>query len=442
MTRFLVTCWPLPGHVHPQLAVAEALRERGHDVAFYTGERARETVEGAGFKVFGFHAVDEARILEAIFAVERRPRRPDPRLVRRAFRTWLVDSVSDQIEDLDRVVPDWRPDAVVCDLAMWAPIVVLGERDGLPVALSSTFMGPLIPGPQAPPWGFGLKPPRTAARRLAYAALNRVGEALGRPLRRELDAIRARHGLPPMGRSINAYTAHLPLQLVGNVRELDYDRTDLPPSVHYVGPLAWHPHDEPQAGDWIDKLPARRPWVHVTESTIAGADAFLLEAAARGLAGAPVEAILTTGGHRDPAALGLADPAPNVHVTDWVSHSALLPRCSAVVTNGGAGTVIAALRAGVPLVIVPTTWDKPDNARRVTEAGAGIRLPARRCSPERLRAAVMEVLDNPRYARAARRIADVLAGAPGPAGAAALLEALDSARGRKARRARTREGVR
>ena len=58
------------------------------------------------------------------------------------------------------------------------------------------------------------------------------------------------------------------------------------------------------------------------------------------------------------------------------SHGELLPRCSALVTVGGKATVLAAAEAGVPMVVVPTTWDKPDNARRVTEAGAGVR-----CAP-------------------------------------------------------------
>jgi hypothetical protein len=37
--------------------------------------------------------------------------------------------------------------------------------------LSSTFMGPLIPGPDAPPWGFGLRPPRAPWPVNRYTAL-------------------------------------------------------------------------------------------------------------------------------------------------------------------------------------------------------------------------------------------------------------------------------
>jgi UDP:flavonoid glycosyltransferase YjiC (YdhE family) len=94
----------------------------------------------------------------------------------------------------------------------------------------------------------------------------------------------------------------------------------------------------------------------------------------------------------------------------------------------------------VPMVVVPTTWDKPDNARRVTYAGAGVRVPARRCTPERLRAAVRQVLDQPRYRAGAQRLAGLLAAAPGPPAAAHLLEEL-SAAGRSVAAAGADRGV-
>jgi len=137
-----------------------------------------------------------------------------------------------------------------------------------------------------------------------------------------------------------------------------------------------------------------------------------------------MEVILTTGPQRNLAALNLGPAASNVHVKEWVSHSDLLPRCAAMVTTGGAGTVMTALQLGVPLVVVPTHWDKPDNAQRVVEAGAGIRLSPRDCSPERLRRAVRRVLDEPGFTFNAKQLARRLSAAPGPAGAAALLETL------------------
>jgi MGT family glycosyltransferase len=243
-----------------------------------------------------------------------------------------------------------------------------------------------------------------------------------------VDEIRAEHGLGPLPEPVNRYTARLPLYLVGNIRELDYDRRDLPPSVHYVGNCIWYPPTPRETADALAGIRTDRPWVHVADSTLASGEPRLLRAAVEGLAGEPVEVLISTGGGRAPEELGFGALPSNVHVARWYDHGELLPRCAALVTVGGKATILAAAEAGVPMVVVPTTWDKPDNARRVTCAGAGLRVPARRCTPERLRAAVRTVFHEPRYRSGAQRLAALLTAAPGPPEAARLLEDLATPR--------------
>jgi UDP:flavonoid glycosyltransferase YjiC (YdhE family) len=79
-----------------------------------------------------------------------------------------------------------------------------------------------------------------------------------------------------------------------------------------------------------------------------------------------------------------------------------------VITHGGHGTVLKALIAGVPLVLVPLGRDQPDNAARVIHAGAGIRL-RKNTSTAALRTAIARVTDDPHYRTAARRMAARLA---------------------------------
>ena len=59
--------------------------------------------------------------------------------------------------------------------------------------------------------------------------------------------------------------------------------------------------------------------------------------------------------------------------------------------------------AGVPLVCLPLGRDQPDNAQRVVEHGAGLRLmPDAR--PDEIADAARAVLADPRYAEAAAAI--------------------------------------
>jgi MGT family glycosyltransferase len=425
MTRVLFACWPFEGHVFPQVSMAIGLRERGLQVAFYTDESRRALIEAEGFEVFPFRRVGPAWLRVQGSEGSTADRGHRARQIR-AAREWIIGTIPDQVDDLQDVVRDWRPDVLGAEASMWGPLLVLSEVLPIPVALVSPLIGAGVPGPDAPAPGV-VAPPHSVRAQILKAIATHLTALVTRPMRRRIDGYRREHGLAPMGDSVNGFFARLPLYLVLSVPELDFERRDLPTSVHYVGPCLWHPPEPPGTSEWLSRLSHQRPWVHVTEGTSHFKDPFILRAAVEGLSGRPYEAILTTGRGRDVAAMGLEGPAGNVHVRPWLSHDVLLPRCSAIVTTGGMGTVMAALRAGVPLVVVPTSWDQPGSAQRVVAARVGVRLAPRRCSPDRLREAVECVLDDPGYRANAQRAAERLAAAPGPRGAAELIVRLAEA---------------
>eukprot|EP01126_Amoeba_proteus_P004449 TRINITY_DN11487_c0_g1_i6.p1 TRINITY_DN11487_c0_g1~~TRINITY_DN11487_c0_g1_i6.p1 ORF type:complete len:234 (-),score=40.84 TRINITY_DN11487_c0_g1_i6:33-734(-) len=68
----------------------------------------------------------------------------------------------------------------------------------------------------------------------------------------------------------------------------------------------------------------------------------------------------------------------NILFVDDVSHSYLFPLCSAAVIHGGAGTTSAAIRAGIPIQIIPFLVDQPFWAARTVSLGVG--LPPISCS--------------------------------------------------------------
>ena len=67
-----------------------------------------------------------------------------------------------------------------------------------------------------------------------------------------------------------------------------------------------------------------------------------------------------------------------------------------------------ALAAGVPLVCIPMGRDQKDNTVRALRHGVGVRLSAK-STPDKIAAAVADLLDDPRYAAAARHFAHILA---------------------------------
>lgn len=63
---------------------------------------------------------------------------------------------------------------------------------------------------------------------------------------------------------------------------------------------------------------------------------------------------------------------PHLTSVGYVPLSRFLPRADVVVHHGGLGTTIAAIRAGVPSVVLPHAFDQPHNAQLVEALGLGV----------------------------------------------------------------------
>jgi UDP:flavonoid glycosyltransferase YjiC (YdhE family) len=93
-----------------------------------------------------------------------------------------------------------------------------------------------------------------------------------------------------------------------------------------------------------------------------------------------------------------------VKVVGAVNHTAVLPACRAAVHHGGSGTTAAALRAGIPMLILWLWLDQPVWAAAAQELGVGVGRHFSESTLESLVADLRLVLE-PRYATRAREVA-------------------------------------
>jgi UDP:flavonoid glycosyltransferase YjiC (YdhE family) len=114
----------------------------------------------------------------------------------------------------------------------------------------------------------------------------------------------------------------------------------------------------------------------------------------------------------------------HVKVVSAVNHSAVFPRCRAIVHHGGAGTTASALRAGIPSLILWQWLDQPLWAAAVQQLEVGV---GRRFWDTTVRTLVadLQLLVGPQYVVPAREIATRMTKpAESRAMAADLLEAM------------------
>ncbi|WP_262365523.1 glycosyltransferase [Gordonia sp. OPL2] len=91
--------------------------------------------------------------------------------------------------------------------------------------------------------------------------------------------------------------------------------------------------------------------------------------------------LLVSGGWSDFMS-GVTDD--RIRVVGHVDHDTILPLCAAAVHHGGAGTVAAGLRAGIPTVVTWVGADQPIWGAAIARAGVGTSLPMSRVDRTRL----------------------------------------------------------
>jgi UDP:flavonoid glycosyltransferase YjiC (YdhE family) len=107
----------------------------------------------------------------------------------------------------------------------------------------------------------------------------------------------------------------------------------------------------------------------------------------------------------------------------YMPHAELLPRCAAVVSHGGAGTMYGCLAHGLPQVVLPQAADQFTNAVALQEARLAAVLRPGEVEPASIRNAVRTVLGDPAYRRRAAAVAEEITAMPDAAAVARTLRA-------------------
>ena len=103
---------------------------------------------------------------------------------------------------------------------------------------------------------------------------------------------------------------------------------------------------------------------------------------------------------------GLEADSPDILTLPDAPYSQLFPHAAVNVHQGGSGTTGEALRSGRPMLIVPYGWDQPDNAARVQRLGTGLHLARTEYSVETATTALKALLDTPRFSLRATEVGE------------------------------------
>lgn len=402
MATVLAYTSPAMGHMLPMSALLAELSSRGHDVHLRTLSSCVPMGRGFGFATSAIDPRIEAIELDDWKA-------PNPRAALALGIGAFGRRAEFEAPDLADAMARVRPDAVLVDVNCWGAMTLLAAGATL-WACFSPYTPPLT-APGLPPFGLGLAPWPGWAGRVRDAALRAtVVRSLERVMLPPVNAVRSRAGLAPVT-STDAFLRAAPLILVASGTPFQYPGTEWGENVELIGPCVIEPARQ-AAPDWLAAID--RPLVVVTTSSEKQADAVLVRTAIAALAGEPVHLVATM-----PTGVIDDDHCSAVTVRRFVPHAMVLERAVCAITHGGMGATQKALSHAVPVCVVPFGRDQYEVARRVVVAHCGTRVPARRLSAGRLRAAVARART---MSEGARAVAAGFAATGGVARGATLFE--------------------
>ncbi|MDH6182085.1 UDP:flavonoid glycosyltransferase YjiC (YdhE family) [Microbacteriaceae bacterium SG_E_30_P1] len=403
MSSFLICSTPVHGHVLPLLSVSRFLVSRGHRVRFLTGTRYRAAVEATGATWIGLPsgADYDDRNMDAAFPG--RVGLKGPAGIRYDLEHIFIEPGPLQVAAVDEAVAAESTDAVLVESMFIGALALLQRpRDKRPAIVNLGIIPLGITSVDTAPFGLGIPPRPGAIGRLRNRVMRLLAEkVIFAPL--QTAAVEMAQRIT--GKQLTTFVLNWPSMADAIVQftvpSFEYPRSDLPETVHFVGPMGRTTASEGDLPEWWPDVAAAQHVVHVTQGTVANQDlSALIEPTLAALADEPVLVVVSTGGR---ALDGLALPA-NARAATYLPYDKLLPLTDVYITNGGYGGVHYAMENGVPLIVAGMTEDKTEVSARVQWSGAGINLRSDRPSPERIREAVRTVLATPSYRNASAAI--------------------------------------
>ena len=383
---------PLAGHLNPMGVVVEALRARGHRVTVVGPaglcDLARIHMPGVATYTISDSAYPPDRLQGFIDGL------PDVRGLRGIRR--VIREIAALSDLYGRQLPEAFSalgiQGVVYD--QLEPMAgLIARATGLPHASVACAL-PMNREAHLPPPYLGWPLSTSPLWRSLYGGADIVTDRLMAPQERVLEAAARRHGLPPRPGGPSAWVSEA-CDLSQCIPGFDYPRTS---ALQHVGPLR---RDDPLSP--LDFERDGRDLVFCSLGTLMGGRLDIFTAVAEACAANVVQCVIAHGGRlSEDQERYLASLPGQPVVRDFVDQQSVLGEATAAVLHGGFNSVLDALSAAVPMVVLPLAFEQAAIAARVRRAGAGVVVKGR--SAKAVRKGLETVLNSRSHRAAAHAL--------------------------------------
>lgn len=419
MSHFGVVAPAFFSHFQAFEALAVELLNRGHQVTFFQQADARRWL---GDPRIGFHSTGASShppgSLNA--SLQRAASSNNPLTLRRVIAD-MCATTDMFCNELPAELAARQVDALLCD-QMEAAGGLVAEALGLPyVSVACALPVNREPGLPLPVMPFAFGSDERSLR--MYAGSEKVYDWLMRPLRNVLHGACRRLAIEPRDALHECLSpfAHISQTLA----VFDFPRTLQPAHFHAVGPLRL---PVPSAGQRIQggkalewQIDKDRPFVFASLGTLQGGRLGMFRQIAKACRRLDAQLLVAHCGGLDSSQERQLVSEGATWVTAFAPQQSVLEQADVAITHGGLNTVMDAIAATTPMLVMPIGFDQPGVAARVSYRGLGLQL-NRRARAATIADGLARLLVLPR--EPLQRMASELQQAGGVSKAADIVEAV------------------
>ena len=422
--RIVLSSFGSLGDIHPLIALAFELRQRGHVPVLAVPELFRSKIVSLGleFAPVGPILNPEDNQLVAMLMDIRKG-------TERTLREILFPAIRQSyLELLAAVQANGGADLLLAgELVYQAPIVAEVTR----IPWASYVLAPLsffsrYDAPVLPPYPMlaRLQPALPGMGRVIARFARWVTRSWPEPIYQLRSELGLRRGPDPIFEA--KHSPYLVLAMFS--RLLGDPQPDWPSATKITG-FVFYDGDAgqrdlpPVVQQFLEQGPPPLVFTLGSAAVLDAGDFYQQSALAAGLTGQ--RAVLLVGG--DPRNIPRKTPR-HVCVAQYAPYSRLFPRASIIIHQGGIGTTAQALMAGKPMLVMPYSHDQPDNARRVQRLGVARVIRRSKYTAESAARKINLLLESARIQRRAASLGEQLRREDGLKAACDALEALAASR--------------
>ncbi|MBQ6896611.1 MAG: glucosyltransferase [Oscillospiraceae bacterium] len=382
MSKIVFFCIPAHGHTNPTLRVVQELVSRGHQVWYYSYNSMKDKIESAGAE---FVSCDN-------YDMEQKLSPQDGARIGKdlAFSTKILVDTTLALDD--KICADMahlKPDCIVADsMAIWGKAVAM--KLGIPFVSSTTTF-----------------------------AFNRHSAKIMK--HNTADMVKIIFSLPKISKDIKrlqdkGYPVKSVLDLISNDENTD--------TIVYTSPQ-FQPCSDTFSDKYVFVGPSIRPatekiektrdkLVYISMGTVNNDMMPLYKSCIEAFRDSGFQVILSVG---NMVSAQVFDTLPeNISVFPYVDQIAVLNKADVFISHCGMNSASESLYFGVPLVMLPQTYEQRGVAERILQLGAGVKPD--RADSGTICDAVKTVLADSQYKENANKIAEDFRKCTGAKGAA------------------------